>query len=260
MAPPVTGPRSFWPTQHPLPRQQQAPPTILQCELKVAGDPKAPTPSNVHYENLDLKAEMKQLKLDLKSISSFIEKTGLFSQEQVEGLIRRRGRPPKGSNELKIREQRARSAMIVSHYLQGKENFARNIRDIVEVAVKEDATVLTHIAHVLRTHNNPTTMPDKRFNCGERELDDSTLISTRNAALAQFEGNITNRGINTIRKYGGKTAIGKPEMLQKWAAHQPEIPLIQFVAAGASTAVSRLSAHCGVRTGQKILWATDRRT
>ena len=191
----------------------------------------------MHQENLNLKAQCKKVKADFDALSKFVENTGLFTSEQTSNLVRKRGRPPKGSNEMKIREARARAALLVSSHLQGMDSFARNVRDIVEVAIEQDPEIIKHLAHVLRTHGRKEVVPDGRTNSGTRVLPDSTHLGMRNGFLAQAEGHITNAGIEAIRKFGGRSVIDNPQMMQKWAAAQPEIPLIKFVAKGASTAV-----------------------
>ena len=50
--------------------------------------------------------------------------------QQTSNLVRKRGRPPKGSNEMKTREERARAALLVSSHLQGMNTMGRRRRCI----------------------------------------------------------------------------------------------------------------------------------
>ena len=126
--------------------------------------------------------------------------------------MRKRGRPPKGSNETKIREARARAALLVSSHLQGMDTFARNVRDSVEVAIEKDPEIISQILeHVLRTYGRKEVVPGGRTNSGTRVLPDSTHLGMRNSVLAHAERHNTNAGIEAIRKLGGRSVIDNPK-------------------------------------------------
>ena len=80
-------------------------------------------------------------------------------------------------------------------------------------------------------------MPDGRFKTGFKELKESCLMRRRNAFLMQASGYMQNSDIDRIREFSGKRFVDTPQQLQKWTVSQPEMPLIQFVAKGSSTAV-----------------------
>ena len=39
------------------------------------------------------------------------------------------------------------------------DSFARNVRDIVEVAIEQDPEIIKHLAHVLRIHGRKEVVP-----------------------------------------------------------------------------------------------------
>ena len=106
-------------------------------------------------ENKKLKQDLKALKQDFETLKKLLENSSLLSKEEAGGLIRGRGRPPKGDKHLKIREARARALSKASDLLQGcegptgKDLFVRNVEDFLDVAIEEDPKVLHALARAL---------------------------------------------------------------------------------------------------------------
>jgi len=190
----------------------------------------------VDSENKKLKRDLKALKQDFETLKKLLENSSLLSKEEASGLIRGRGRPPKGDKHLKIREARARALIKASDLLQGRKGptredlFVRNVEDFLDVAIEEDPKVLHALARALSRQGPKEWVLDGRFKTGFKGLKESCLVR-RNAFLMQASD------IDRIREFGGKRFVDTPQQLQKWAVSQPEMPLIQFVAKGSSTAV-----------------------
>lgn len=230
-------------TPSPTPRANNCPTPARVIIAEVSpGLQKSPTPTNVDAENKKLKRDLKALKQDFETLKKLMENSSLLSKDEASGLIRGRGRPPKGDKHLKIREARARALIKASDLLQGREGptgedlFVRNVEDFLDVAIEEDPKVLHAMARALSRQGPKEWVPDGRFKTGFKELKESCLMR-RNAFLMQASGYMQNSDIDRIREFGGKRFVDTPQQLQKWCVSQPEMPLIQFVAKGSSTAV-----------------------
>ena len=58
-----------------------------------------------------MKKDLKALQEDFKTLQKVVENSSLFSKDEASGLIRGRGRPPKGDKHLAVREAKGSSGV-----------------------------------------------------------------------------------------------------------------------------------------------------
>ena len=198
---------------------------------------KAPTPSNVHYENLDLKARMKVVEHENKRLKELLVKEGRY-RDGATGLIKKASgrKVTKPAKETAIKEGRAATVLDLSVLFQGTD-IAANVIDIVKEAMKRDDTVEEKLAAAGIPLWKEVAIPDKRYKVGYRLERDAAIVGRRNAFIHQARTGATQKCNQELRKLAGKRIIDSHMTLQNWAMDQPEIPAVKFVDPAYSSAV-----------------------
>ena len=194
-------------------------------------------PTEVKDKMGKLQAELKATQQDLTTCQKLLANSGLFTKESSGGMIGRPGKPPKpGSEKHTARlEERARGVLVCSRLIQGGD-LVKDMLELAKEALKIEPKVRGALMDAICEVEGYEEV-DKRFKSSMRPAPEQPLIATSNAFHAMVSTGITKSSISSLREQGGKRLIDDASTLQKWAVNQPEMPDIQFVSAGESTAV-----------------------
>ena len=196
-----------------------------------------PTPTNVHDDNIDLKAKNKALQVENAGLIELLAKTGEGTKESSRGLIPQKLRSPKAVDKnIPRRQERARKCVELSKIVQGEVCLATNICDIVQAATRMDPSVPAALEEAGCFPREMIDVPDGRTTTGFRE-EPAPLVHPNNACKWQYATHTTNSSVNSLRILGGGKLVNCPRRLQRWCVCQEEMPVFDFVDPGNSTAV-----------------------
>ena len=193
---------------------------------------------NELQQDLDeCRIKLKACEAENERLRSMLEKTKMFTKDQLGGVIKRRGpKVKKPARNRQIALDRADAVLDIAQLFQG-EDLAANVVDVIKAAIVRDPEVEAKIIAAGIPLWREVMVPDKRYKCGYRMERDATLIDRNNAFLLQANTGHTQKLSKQLRKLGGKRIIDSVQTLQKWALQQPELPEIRFVDPSWSSAV-----------------------
>ena len=156
--------------------------------------------------------KLKACEAENERLRELLHKTKRFTQDQLGGVIKRRG--PKVKKASRNREIAIVKAAIIRDPEVEEKTIAAGIPLWREVEVL-----------------------DNRYKCGYRKERDAALIDRTNAFILQASTGHTQKLSKQLRELGGRRIIDSVQTLQKWAVQQPELPEIRFVDPHWSSAV-----------------------
>lgn len=177
----------------------------------------------------ECRRKLKACQAENDRLRELLHKTKLFTQDQLGGVIKRRGpKVKKASRNREIAMARADAVLDIAQLFQGEE-LAKNVEHIVKAAIIRDPEVEEQIIAAGIPLWREVEVPDNRYKCGYRKERDAALIDRTNAFILQANTGHTQKLSKQLRELGGRRIIDSVQTLQKWVLKQPELPKIRFV-------------------------------
>lgn len=185
----------------------------------------------------ECRRKLKACEAENERLRELLHKTKRFTQDQLGGVIKRRGpKVKKASRNREIAMARADAVLDIAKLFQGDE-LAKNVEHIVKAAILRDPEVEEKIIAAGIPLWREVEVLDNRYKCGYRKERDAALIDRTNAFILQASTGHTQKLSKQLRELGGRRIIDSVQTLQKWAVQQPELPEIRFVDPHWSSAV-----------------------
>lgn len=171
------------------------------------------------------------------ALKETLKNSGVIGRGESNGLVLRKGAPPKGTiKRKKRRQEKAKHAVHMIKLILGSD-LSSAIDEVVQSAARENPSVLERLKESGGIPRNLVPVPDARYKKGYREIEDS-VVGVRNTSIWVATAGVTQSAQKSLKKLGGKSLITSHAGVTKWLMYQPELPEIALLPSG----------HCAVYT------------